>query len=271
MLHSILRSLRGSLVELTKCEPVSNQSEIALRSGLEKSVLFLLCSSAIMGTSALILGMSQQPVYCDKGLAFWNGLLGAILVITAVACSTALFFDTEAINLMAKLIWTNGESSFFEFGTTAFNISACLAGGPLLALIWIMRGAIELTSSPTCRTTAPLLYGGSIANITLTISALTFASLMISYYIASSKRFYDIAILSCVCDPISVMVEGVAEHLPEPPRIRHPEFVPSFNGRVAKLLSYERIGAFVRRILDALTPDSSLPQRFNSLVETRVY
>ncbi|OEH75964.1 hypothetical protein cyc_05811 [Cyclospora cayetanensis] len=144
MLHSILRSLRGSLVELTKCEPVSNQSEIALRSGLEKSVLFLLCSSAIMGTSALILKQSTVR-------------------------RSNFRIPTPSYRLcavMAKLIWTNGESSFFEFGTTAFNISACLAGG--------------------------------------TISALTFASLMISYYIASSKRFYDIAILSCVCDPISV-------------------------------------------------------------------
>ncbi|CDJ62864.1 hypothetical protein, conserved [Eimeria necatrix] len=270
MFQSILRSLSGSFADLGKWEPTADRSEVALRSGLEKSLLFVLCSSAIMGISAMTLGISQQPIYCDRGLAFWNGLLGAILLTLAAACSAALFFETQAVKLMAKLIWTNCESSFFEFGSTAFNVAACVAACPIVALLWIMRGYVDLTSSPTCRNTAALLYGGSLTNIALTVSALSFAALMISYYVASSKRFYDIAILSCICDPISIAVEGVAERLPEPPRIRFPEFVPSLDECVAKLPSYENTRAFVKRLVDAITP-VSLPHRVYSLMETRVY
>lgn len=290
MFQSLLKSLSGSFADLGRWEPTADRSEVALRSGLEKTILFVLCSSAIMGISGLTLGISQQPVYCDRGLAFWNGFLGAILLILAAACSASLFFDTQAVkrklcnntglkrspllfpSVMAKLIWTNCESSFFEFGSTAFNVAAFVAGCPLAALIWIMRGYVDLTSSPTCRNTAALLYGGTITNLTLTISALSFAALMVSYYIASSKRFYDIAILSCICDPVSVAVEGVAQRLPEPPRLRMPDFipVPSFDECVEKLPSYERVLSLVKRIVNTITP-FSLPEKFNSLMEARVY
>ncbi|CDI74668.1 hypothetical protein, conserved [Eimeria praecox] len=210
MFQNILRSLSGSFADLGRWEPTADRSEAALRSGLEKAILFVLCSSAIMGISALTLGISQQPIYCDRGLAFWNGLLGVI----------------------AKLIWTNCESSFLEFGPTALHVAAFVAG-------WA-------------------------------VSALSFASLMISYYIASSKRFYDIAILSCICDPISIAVEGVAERLPEPPKVRVPEFVPSLEECVAKLPSYDKTRSFVKRVVDTITP-VSLPQRLRALMDTRVY
>ena len=192
------------------------------------------------------------------------------MLTLAAACSAALFFDTQAVRLIAKLIWTNCESSFFEFGPTALHVAALVVGCPLVALLWIMRGYVDLTSSPTCRNTAALLYGGTITNLTLVVSALSFASLMISYYIASSKRFYDIAILSCICDPISIAVEGVAERLPEPPRVRLPAIVPTLDECVAKLPSYDKTRSFVKRIVETLTP-VSLPQRFHALMDTRVY
>ncbi|CDJ57597.1 hypothetical protein, conserved [Eimeria maxima] len=270
MFQNILRSLSGSFAEIGRWEPTADRSEVALRNGLEKSLLFVLCSSAIMGISALTLGISQQPVYCDRGLAFWNGLLGVIMLTLATACSVALFVDTQAVRLMAKLIWTNCESSFFEYGSAPLHVAALIAGCPLVALLWIMRGYVDLTSSPTCRNTAALLYGGTITNLTLVVSALSFAALMVSYYVASSKRFYDIAILACICDPISIAVEGVAERLPEPPIVRVPEFVPTLEECVAKLPSYDKTRSFVKRIVDILTP-VSLPQRFHALMETRVY
>lgn len=113
---------------------------------------------------------------------------------------------------------------------------------------------------------------------------------MLSYYIAASKRFYEIAILSCICDPISVVrsplprrsyrrayciessqaVEGVAERLPEPMSIRRPDFVPSLEECVEKLPSYEKTRSFVKRIVHLITP-VSLPEKFNSLMETRLY
>ncbi|KAL8270848.1 hypothetical protein Esti_005219 [Eimeria stiedai] len=285
MFQNILRSLSGSLAEFTKWEPTADRSEVSLRNGLEKSLLFLLCSSAIVGLSALTLGISQGPVYCDKGLAFFNGLLGVILLTSAAACAAALFFDTQAVkckhvmnlqvanpgiilsSVMAKLIWTNGESSFFEYGSMAFNVAACAAGGMLL----LNSGYVDFTASPTCRNTAALLYGGTITNLTLTISALLFTALMMAYYIAQSKRFYDIAILACVCDPVTVAVAGAAERLPELPRLRCPDFIPilSFEEYVEKLPSYEKTKAVVKRIVETVTP-VTLPQRVSSLLDIRV-
>ncbi|CDJ27594.1 uncharacterized protein EMH_0033160 [Eimeria mitis] len=169
MFQNILRSLSGSFAELGRWEPTADRSEVALRNGLEKSILFVLCSSAIMGISALTLPVS-----------------------------------------------------------------------------------------------------GSGLDHAWAVSALSFAALMISYYIASSKRFYDIAILSCICDPISIAVEGVAERLPEPPRVRIPECVPSLEECVAKLPTYDTTRSVVKRIVETITP-VSLPQKIHALLETRVY
>ncbi|CDJ50470.1 hypothetical protein, conserved [Eimeria brunetti] len=130
MFQNILKSLSGSFADLGRWEPTADRSEVALRNGLEKSLLFVLCSSAIMGVSALTLEWSKK------------------------------------------------------------------------------------------------------------------------------NRFQA--------------VEGVAERLPEPPRVRVPEIVPSLDECVAKLPSYDKTRSFVKRIVDALTP-VSLPQRIRDLMETRVY
>ncbi|KAL8440385.1 hypothetical protein Efla_000273 [Eimeria flavescens] len=283
MFQNILRSLSGSLAEFTKWEPTADRSEVSLRSGLEKSLLFLLCSSAIVGLSALTLVciLTERLSHTTRKIP--------ILLTSAAACAAALFFETQAVrckeerklqtlqanydlsSVMAKLIWSNGESSYFEFGNTAFNVAACAAGGPLVALLWVFRGYADFTSSPTCRNTAALLYGGTITNLTLTISAVLFTALMLTYYIATTKRFYDIAILACICDPVTVAVAEAAERLPQPPRIRMPEFIPlpSFEECVEKLPSYEKTRAVVKRIVDVLTP-VSLPQRVNALLDIRV-
>ena len=55
MFQNILRSLSGSFADLGRWEPTADRSEGALRNGIEKSILFVLCSSAIMGISALTL------------------------------------------------------------------------------------------------------------------------------------------------------------------------------------------------------------------------
>lgn len=135
MFQNILRSISGSLSEFTKWEPTADRSEVALRSGLEKSVLFLLCSSAIMGVAALTLvslthfsdvhSPEREPLclghnptnavlrprlgilewltwrYVDVwklSLRFSDFLTTlAILLTLAAACSAALFFDTQAM------------------------------------------------------------------------------------------------------------------------------------------------------------------------------
>lgn len=55
MFQNILRSLSGSFADLAKWEPGGDRSESGLRNGLEKVLLFLLCSTAILGVSALTL------------------------------------------------------------------------------------------------------------------------------------------------------------------------------------------------------------------------
>lgn len=91
---------------------------------------------------------------------------------------------------------------------------------------------------------------------------------MLSYYIASSKRLYNI--MAPFGDPVAIAVEGLAERLPGPPKVRVPAFIPSLEECVAKLPSYEKTRTVVKRIVDAITP-VSLPQKFNSLMERRVY
>ena len=109
MFQSFIKSISGSFSDVAKWELTADRSEVALRNGLEKSVLFVLCSSAITGISALTLvsasllsdahtyvnpfsqGISQRPVYCDRGLAFWNGFLGGMVrIYGGTACIRVL-------------------------------------------------------------------------------------------------------------------------------------------------------------------------------------
>lgn len=274
MFANLLRSLSGTVAEFAKWEPSADRSEVALRNGIEKTLLFVLCASGILGLSSLTLGISQQTTFCDRGLAFWNGFSGASLLVLASACASALFFDTQPVKLAAKLVWTNCESSFFEFGTMAFNTLAVISVCPLALLAWLMRGYVDVTTSPTCRSTAALLYGGTITNITLTISALAFAAVMASYFVATSKRFYDIAILACICDPVGIVVEAAADRMGDVSTIRLPQVpgvrVPSFDELVEMLPSYEKTRSMVKRIVHTVAP-TSLPEHVNALLDTRVY
>lgn len=135
MFQNILRSISGSLSEFAKWEPTADRSEAALRGGLEKSVLFLLCSSAIMGVAALMLvslspfasvhrfeleplclGHNPTNLVLRPRLGILEWLIGryddvwkhfprlsdllidpAILLTLAAACSAALFFDTQSV------------------------------------------------------------------------------------------------------------------------------------------------------------------------------
>lgn len=70
----------------------------------------------------------------------------------------------------------------------------------------------------------------------------------------------------------SQAVDEVAERLPAVPAMRLPVFlpIPSFDECVAQLPSYEKTRAFVKRVVEAVTP-VSLPQRLRNLMEIRVY
>lgn len=217
-------------------------------------------------------GISQQSMVCDKGLAFWNGSAGVLMMLLALASAITIFFDTRTLNLASKLVDTNMKSSLYEFGNGALGSLALLCGVPLLIVIWSCLGYVDVISSPTCRRSAALLYGGTITNITLIISTLSFASIMATYFIASSKGFYDITILKCICDPVGIAIERVASILPPLPVIQRQDWpiiraIPTLEQLKDKLPTYDVIKVYAKQVAERLFP-RALPEGLTALLNT---
>ncbi|EPR60247.1 hypothetical protein TGGT1_236900 [Toxoplasma gondii GT1] len=182
----------------------SSYSNEALRTGVEKVVFFTFCASSMLALAALGLGIGQFSTVCDVSMAIWNLCNAGILSILSVASVAAMYYDPRVFTIISRLVTNADFAEVAQHGSPALVIFFSLLLLPLLLLIWCMQGYVGILFSLTCKSTAPLLFAGTVGNICLTIAAVAVGGILMTHFIglSSGKSVYEVVVTNFACDPL---------------------------------------------------------------------
>jgi len=196
--------------------------------GMRAAAQFSVCSSSTLCIGSFLLSFVTRNDICDVPLSQWNAAAGGILALMSVVSSMALYYEPQTIKLLNKMLLSKSSVKLHEYGTTPLALLCCVFFAPVLLALWCFEGYSDVLHSATCRSSASLLFAGTISNICLLIALVTFIALMIMYYVTAAKGFYDMEILKCVCDPLGVVFDDLGAKLPSLPALPALPSLPNF-------------------------------------------